>query len=82
MTIIIRYHPIDGYKLFDVARRRVVISRDVIVDKIKELQQLVTSYIKVVTSYSFENSNSTETLVVEARIEENVIRSTRKRGFP
>lgn len=61
MIILVGYHYIGGYKLFGAANRRVVISRDVIVDKIKELQQSVIDYIKVVTCYSFENSDYADT---------------------
>lgn len=64
-----------------------MISRDVIVDEIKEQQQPITSYVKAVIGHNFENFDSTnmgsaETSVVEAQIEENVRRSTRKIGFP
>ena len=42
--------------MFDAENMRVVISREVIVDKIKELQQPVTGYVKVVTGYNIEKS--------------------------
>lgn len=77
--ILVGYHFIGAYKLFDAANKRVVISRDVIFNKIKQLQQPATSYVKAVTNYNFENSNSVElgsaeTLVDESQIEENVRR--------
>ena len=43
------------------AKRMVLISRDVIMDEINELQQSITDYLKVVTGYNFENSDSAET---------------------
>jgi hypothetical protein len=61
LIILVRYYYIGGYKLFDASNRRVVISRDVIVDKIKELLQPIIDYIKVVTGYSFENSDYVDT---------------------
>lgn len=34
--ILIGYHSTDGYKLFDLLNKQVVISRDVIIDELKE----------------------------------------------
>ncbi|XP_058763573.1 uncharacterized protein LOC131637024 [Vicia villosa] len=56
-------------------------------EKIKELQQHVTNYQIGVTGYSSEKSVSielenAEISPIEARIEENVKRSTREKGFP
>lgn len=42
--ILVGYDSTDGYELYDTANRRTVISRDIIFDEIKELQQLVTGY--------------------------------------
>lgn len=53
VMILIGYHSTNGYKLFDVAKRKFKISLDVIVDEIKELQQSVTGYIKALTDYNF-----------------------------
>lgn len=87
LMIVVGYHSTSGYKLYDTTNRRILINRDVIVDEIKELQQLVTSYVKDVSGYSIENSfsiefESVEPALVEARMEENVRRSTRQRGLP
>lgn len=60
VMILVGYHSIAGYKLFD-AEKRIVISLDIIVDEIRESQQPVINYVKVVTDYSFEKSNSAET---------------------
>lgn len=70
--ILVGYHFTGGYKFLDAKKKRVVISRDVIVDKIKEMQHPVTGYVKGVTGYNFETSDSidtrsAETLVAEAR---------------
>lgn len=85
--IFVGNHSTRGYKLLDAVKIRVVISRDVIVDEIKELHQPVTGYIKVVIGYNFENSDSietdgAETHVAKARNEENVRRSIRQIGLP
>ena len=36
--ILVGYESTDGYKLYDTAKRRTVINRDIIFDEIKELQ--------------------------------------------
>ena len=55
--ILIGYQSSSGYTLLDVTNKRFVISRDIVVDEIIEMHQPITSYIKVVTSYNFENSD-------------------------
>ena len=74
MVILIGYHSTSDYKLFDVENKRVVTIRDVVFDEIKQLQQPVTDYVKVVANYNFENSDSAKlgsakTPIVEAQIE-------------
>ena len=64
-----------------------MINRDIIFDEIKNLQQPITSCQKAVIDYNNENFvyvelESAEMPHIEAQIEENVIRSTRKIGFP
>lgn len=87
MVILIGHHSTSDYKLFDVENKRVVTIQDVVFDEIKQLQQTVTDYVKVVTSYNFENSDSAKLgsakmPIVEAQIEENMRRSTRKKDLP
>ncbi|XP_058775683.1 uncharacterized protein LOC131649958 [Vicia villosa] len=79
------YHSTSGYKLYDTENRMIVISQDVIFNKIKQLQQPVTS--KLVTGYNSEKSiyvklESAELALVEARIDKKVRRSARQRGLP
>lgn len=85
--ILVRYYSTGGYKLHNATNIRVVISRDVIFNEIKNLQQLVIGYQKVVTGYNNEKSVSAElenaeSAPAETRIKENVRISTIKRGFP
>lgn len=35
VMILVEYHSTGGYKLFDVVNRRIMISRDVVIDEIK-----------------------------------------------
>lgn len=42
LVILVGYHSTGGYKLYDAVNIRIVISRDIIFEKIKELQQHVT----------------------------------------
>ena len=51
VMILVGYHSTNGYKVFDVVSRRIVISRDVVIDKLKQLQQGVTSYQQSITGY-------------------------------
>lgn len=61
VIILVGHHSTGGYKLFDATKRMVLISRDVIVDEINELQQSITDYVKVVIGYNFENLDSAKT---------------------
>lgn len=38
MMILVGYHSTGGYKLFDVVNMRIMISRDVVIDKLKQVQ--------------------------------------------
>lgn len=87
MMILVGYPSTGGYKLFDATNMRVVIRRDVVFHEMKLLQQSVSGYVKAVIDYNFENSDPVDTgsakmPVVEALIEENMRRSTSKRGLP
>lgn len=38
VMILVGYHSIDGYKLFDIVNRRTVTSQDVIIDEMKQMK--------------------------------------------
>lgn len=42
--ILLGYHSTGGYKLFDVANKRIVISRDVVVGELKQVEHFLTDY--------------------------------------
>lgn len=54
LMILIGYHSTKYYNLNGVENISIVISRDAIVDKIKELQHSITDYQKALTIYSSE----------------------------
>nr|XP_004509502.1 uncharacterized protein LOC101510098 [Cicer arietinum] len=43
MMLLVGYHPTGGYKLFDVSSKKIVISRDVIVDEIRQFDSRKTA---------------------------------------
>lgn len=49
--ILVGYHSTGGYKLFDVVNMRIVISRNVIIDEMKQLKQGVTGYQQSIIGY-------------------------------
>lgn len=44
--ILAGYHSTDGYKTYGVVKKKVVISKDVIFDEIKEWKKVVVEYHK------------------------------------
>lgn len=44
VMILVGYHSTGGYKRFDAVNRRIVISRDVVIDEMKQVKQGVTGY--------------------------------------
>lgn len=42
VMILVGYHSTSGYKLFDVVNMRIMISQDVVIDELKQLQQGIT----------------------------------------
>lgn len=85
--ILVWYHSMGGYKLYDAINKRLIISRDVIFDELREWQHVVTDYQTAITAYNrvrnvlavFERA---ETVASEVQVEENVTRSTWQRGIP
>lgn len=56
--ILVGYHSTGGYKLYDAANRRIMISQDISFNDIKEAQPNVTGCIKSATNYTSEKSVS------------------------
>lgn len=48
------YHSTGGYMLYDVNNKRIVITRDIVYDKIKEMQQPIITYQQTITNYNNE----------------------------
>lgn len=79
VVILVWHHSTGGYKLFDVENMRIMINRDVVVDELKQVEQLLIvhkqsltgymqsliGYQKIIIGYKFEIPDSAETGSVE-----------------
>jgi hypothetical protein len=86
LGILIGYHSTGGYKIFDTTNRRIMISRDVIFDEIKELQYSATDCYDMSTSYTnkkcfHEVLEGTKPSPIENQMKENVRRSSKQKSF-
>lgn len=86
MTLV-GYHSTIVYKLYDATNKIIVINRDVVFDEIKQLQLSETNYQQIVTNYNngyFVSTvlEDTESIPIKEKMEYNLSRSTRQRGFP